>query len=94
MTDANNQINEVLSKLTALGTILIPMNLITGKWYLTSFTPSGRLKSDCLNKGIWGMNVHVPGQEVPGYAWFASIVGALITLGVVGGFSTYKLMVR
>lgn len=73
MTDANNQINEVLSKLTALGTILIPMNLITG---------------------IWGMNVHVPGQEVPGYAWFASIVGALITLGVVGGFSTYKLMVR
>lgn len=34
MTDANNQINEVLSKLTALGTILIPMNLITGKQYL------------------------------------------------------------
>jgi len=34
MTDANNQINEVLSKLTALGTILIPMNLITGKQLL------------------------------------------------------------
>ena len=30
MTDANNQINDVLSKLTALGTVLIPMNLITG----------------------------------------------------------------
>jgi hypothetical protein len=30
MTDANNQINDVLSKLTALGTILVPMNLITG----------------------------------------------------------------
>lgn len=30
MTDANNQINEVLSKLTALGTVLVPMNLITG----------------------------------------------------------------
>ena len=30
MTDANNKINDVLSKLTALGTILIPMNLITG----------------------------------------------------------------
>ncbi len=38
MTDANNQINEVLSKLTALGTILIPMNLITGKFVLTSCT--------------------------------------------------------
>lgn len=44
MTDANNQINDVLSKLTALGTVLIPMNLVTG---------------------LWGMNVHVPGQEVP-----------------------------
>lgn len=36
MTDANNQINDVLSKLTALGTVLIPMNLITGGCYLTS----------------------------------------------------------
>lgn len=44
MTDANNQINDVLSKLTALGTVLIPMNLVTG---------------------LWGMNVHVPGQDVP-----------------------------
>jgi Mg2+ and Co2+ transporter CorA len=41
MTDANNQINDVLSKLTALGTVLIPMNLVTG---------------------LWGMNVHVPGE--------------------------------
>ena len=32
MTDANNQINDVLSKLTALGTVLIPMNLVTGLW--------------------------------------------------------------
>lgn len=44
MTDANNQINDVLSKLTALGTVLIPMNLVTG---------------------LWGMNVTVPGQDVP-----------------------------
>jgi len=40
------------------------------------------------------MNVHVPGQGVPGYAWFASIVAALITIGLVGGFSAYKLMIR
>ena len=73
MTDANNQINEVLSKLTALGTILIPMNLITG---------------------LWGMNVHVPGQGIEGFAWFSSIVGVLVTIGVVGGYSAYKLMVR
>ena len=31
MTEANNQINDVLSKLTALGTVLIPMNLVTGE---------------------------------------------------------------
>jgi magnesium transporter len=73
MTDANNQINEVLSKLTALGTILIPMNLITG---------------------LWGMNVHVPGQNIEGFAWFSSIVGVLVTIGIVGGYSAYKLMVR
>ena len=34
MTEANNQINDVLSKLTALGTVLIPMNLVTGEDFL------------------------------------------------------------
>ena len=89
MTDANNQINDVLSKLTALGTVLIPMNLVTG---------------------LWGMNVHVPGQEVPvstsalyktyltpsiqGYGWFSAIIACLAAIAIVGGFSTYKLMTR
>jgi len=73
MTDANNQINDVLSKLTALGTILIPMNLVTG---------------------LWGMNVHVPGQNVDGYAWFVSIIAGLAAFAVIGGYSTYKFMIR
>ncbi|CAO3590017.1 unnamed protein product [Absidia cylindrospora] len=30
MTQTNNEINDVLSKLTALGSVLVPMNLITG----------------------------------------------------------------
>ncbi|KAI0701176.1 hypothetical protein BC835DRAFT_1411565 [Cytidiella melzeri] len=72
MTDANNQINDVLSKLTALGTVLIPMNLVTG---------------------LWGMNVTVPGQDVPGYAWFFSIIAVLAAFAVIAGWSTYKLMV-
>ncbi|KAJ3555840.1 hypothetical protein NM688_g2356 [Phlebia brevispora] len=73
MTDANNQINDVLSKLTALGTVLIPMNLVTG---------------------LWGMNVHVPGQDVQeGYTWFASIIAVLAAFAVIAGWSTYKLMV-
>ncbi|KAF7332415.1 hypothetical protein MKEN_00123300 [Mycena kentingensis (nom. inval.)] len=73
MTEANNQINDVLSKLTALGTVLIPMNLVTG---------------------LWGMNVHVPGQDVPGYAWFCSIIGGLVAFAVIGAYSTYRFMVR
>ncbi|KDQ64459.1 hypothetical protein JAAARDRAFT_118292 [Jaapia argillacea MUCL 33604] len=73
MTDANNQINDVLSKLTALGTVLIPMNLVTG---------------------LWGMNVHVPGQDIEGYTWFLSIIGVLVAFAIIGGYSTYKLMTR
>ncbi|KAF9464806.1 hypothetical protein BDZ94DRAFT_1255301 [Collybia nuda] len=73
MTDANNQINDVLSKLTALGTVLIPMNLVTG---------------------LWGMNVHVPGEGVAGYAWFISIIACLAAFACIGGYSTYRFMVR
>ncbi|KAH8118630.1 cora-domain-containing protein [Phellopilus nigrolimitatus] len=74
MTDANNQINDVLSKLTALGTVLIPMNLVTG---------------------LWGMNVHVPGEDVTeGYTWFVSIIGGLVGFALIGGFLTYKLVRR
>ncbi|KAG9015487.1 CorA metal ion transporter [Tulasnella sp. JGI-2019a] len=71
MTDANNQINDVLSKLTALGTVLVPMNLVTG---------------------LWGMNVHVPGQDAGGYAWFLSIIGALVGFAIIGGLATYRLL--
>ncbi|RXK35066.1 magnesium transporter [Tremella mesenterica] len=74
MTDANNQINDVLSKLTALGTVLIPMNLVTG---------------------LWGMNVHVPGQDIEsGYAWFGGILGCLCAFAILGAFATYKCFVR
>ena len=67
MTDANNQINDVLSKLTALGTVLVPMNLVTG---------------------LWGMNVHVPGQDVPVrplslfFSFFAPHVERFVLLGL------------
>lgn len=74
MTDANNQINDVLSKLTALGTVLIPMNLVTG---------------------LWGMNVHVPGQDVEdNLHWFFGILGGLAAFAVVGAWATYKCFVR
>ncbi|MBW0480220.1 hypothetical protein O181_019935 [Austropuccinia psidii MF-1] len=72
MTDANNQINDVLSKLTALGSILVPMNLVTG---------------------LWGMNVHVPGQDITeGYAWFISIVCGLVSFGIIGAYLTLRYL--
>ena len=64
MTEANNQINDVLSKLTALGTVLIPMNLVTGEYPLLIFLevrPFNFIFYYYL--GLWGMNVHVPGQD-------------------------------
>jgi magnesium transporter len=65
MTDANNQINDVLSKLTALGTVLVPMNLITGAVPFSHLGYQERLNHALffLPTGLWGMNVHVPGQE-------------------------------
>lgn len=45
MTDANNQINDVLSKLTALGTVLIPMNLVTGLWGMNVRVPGEGVES-------------------------------------------------
>ncbi|GAA5900346.1 magnesium transporter CorA family protein [Sporobolomyces salmoneus] len=73
MTDANNQINDVLSKLTALGTVLIPMNLVTG---------------------LWGMNVHVPGQDADGLGWFFGILGCLGAFAVAGSYLTYRVFVK
>ncbi|KAF6762057.1 cora-like Mg2+ transporter protein-domain-containing protein [Ephemerocybe angulata] len=77
MTDANNQINDVLSKLTALGTVLIPMNLVTG---------------------LWGMNVHVPGQDIEQYCrvmcGLRLLFACLAAFALIGGYSTYKFMVR
>lgn len=61
MTEANNQINNVLSKLTALGTVLIPMNLVTGEYLFFLFLCQIVVY---LWLGLWGMNVHVPGQDV------------------------------
>jgi magnesium transporter len=68
-----NHANKVLSKVTLIATILVPMNLICG---------------------LFGMNVHVPGQDVPGYGWFFGIVGVLAAVVVISGLAArfYKLV--
>ncbi|KAL4974314.1 hypothetical protein BDW66DRAFT_89933 [Aspergillus desertorum] len=68
-----NHANKVLSKVTLIATILVPMNLICG---------------------LFGMNVHVPGQDVPGYGWFFGIIGVLAAVVVISGLAArfYKLV--
>ncbi|KAL2809468.1 stretch-activated Ca2+-permeable channel component-domain-containing protein [Aspergillus granulosus] len=57
-----NHANKVLSKVTLIATILVPMNVICG---------------------LFGMNVHVPGQDVPGYGWFFGIIGVLAAVVII-----------
>ncbi|ETW83532.1 cora metal ion transporter [Heterobasidion irregulare TC 32-1] len=55
ITDANNQINDVLSKLTALGTVLIPMNLVTGAlWGMNVHVPGQGIDSNTWFLSIIG----------------------------------------
>lgn len=76
MTDANNQINDVLSKLTALGTVLIPVRRSHTHHSLrtcTELTFGSLVRQMNLITGLWGMNVHVPGQEVENLHWFFGV---------------------
>ncbi|ORX63141.1 cora-domain-containing protein [Hesseltinella vesiculosa] len=45
MTQTNNEINDILSKLTALGSVLVPMNLVTGLWGMNVQVP-GQMTED------------------------------------------------
>jgi hypothetical protein len=75
MTDANNQINDVLSKLTALGTVLIPMNLVTGKMNADcQFTPYfGLTPPDIRFVGheCSCARSRYTGKSNPGYQWIS-----------------------
>ena len=42
-----------------------------------------------LVTGLWGMNVHVPGQDIEdGYAWFGGILGGLALFAILGAWAT------
>jgi magnesium transporter len=50
MAKANNDTNDTLSRLTVLGTILIPMNLVTGLWVIH---PKTLLTAGNERAGTW-----------------------------------------
>lgn len=57
--NSNNKVTQMLSKVTLIGTMIVPLNLITG---------------------LFGMNVHVPGQDGDdntGLRWFFVILGCM-----------------
>lgn len=64
MTDANNQINDVLSKLTALGTVIVPMNVITGLWGMNVNVPGEGVENLYWFAGICSVMVVI---AVTGY---------------------------
>ncbi|PWN46072.1 cora-domain-containing protein [Ceraceosorus guamensis] len=68
MTDANNQINDVLSKLTALGTVIVPMNIITGLWGMNVNVPGQDQGTLAWFFGIIGVMV------------FLAVVGYMATI--------------
>ncbi|KAF8982280.1 CorA metal ion transporter [Entomortierella lignicola] len=51
MTSASNETNDVLTKLTVLGSILLPMNLVTGLWGMNVPVPGQ--ESDSLAFFFW-----------------------------------------
>lgn len=52
MTKANNDMNDVLSKITVLGTIVLPMNIVTGLWGMNVLVPGQSVTN--LN-WFWGI---------------------------------------
>jgi len=46
-----------------------------------------------LVTGLWGMNVHVPGQGVDGYGWFFGILAVILGWGLIFFLILWRLRV-
>ena len=62
----NTKVTEMLGKVTILGTMLVPLNVVPG---------------------LFGMNVHVPGEDVDNLAWFFGVVGFLVVFAIASWFA-------
>ena len=64
ITQASNRTSDVAMRMTALASLLLPLNLITG-----NLTKNCIISLNVVHlfyyfiKGLWGMNVRVPGQD-------------------------------
>ncbi|CAN6600861.1 magnesium transporter Alr1p [Trichomonascus vanleenenianus] len=66
--NSSNRVTKVLGRVTVIGTLLVPLNLVTG---------------------LFGMNVHVPGEGGSNLGWFFGIIGfmilAIVVLSLIAG---------
>ena len=42
--------------------------------------------------GLWGMNVHVPGQDIKNLNWFGGICTAMVIIAVTGYITTVRYL--
>ncbi|KAL8292729.1 hypothetical protein RQP46_001341 [Phenoliferia psychrophenolica] len=80
MAGTNNRVQNFLIKLTVFGTILFPMNIITGLWGMNVRVPGRPSKQD--------------GTDIPGLdnvKWFFGIVGGLCAIALTGVWVTQKV---
>ena len=61
----DTKVTEMLGKVTVLGAMLLPINVVPG---------------------LFGMNVHIPGENADSLAWFFGIVGCLMAFAVFAWF--------
>lgn len=54
MTRVNNDMNDVLSRITVLGTIVLPMNIVTGLWGMNVIVPGQNVDSQTWFWSITG----------------------------------------
>lgn len=57
MTKANNDMNDVLSKISVLGTIVLPMNVVTGLWGMNVLVPGQHIENTLWFYSILGMMI-------------------------------------
>ncbi|KAK7208538.1 hypothetical protein BZA70DRAFT_298624 [Myxozyma melibiosi] len=74
MTAVNNETNDVLGRLTILGTIVLPMNIITGLWGMNVLVPGQEAEglswfySITLGLIIFGLGCYFAAKKVYGIA--------------------------
>jgi magnesium transporter len=64
ITQSSNKANDAMTKLTAIASILVPLNVVTGLWGMNVRVP-----------GMIGF-----GDDDPHYSWFIGIIVAMITI--------------